>query len=292
MRALLDSANLSSHGPRSIPIDSTLGARHPLRILLAEDNVINQKVALLLLERAGYRADVAANGREVLDAVTAKAYDVILMDVQMPEMDGIEAAKRLRGSGPWLGKPRIIAMTADVMQEGRDACLAVGMDDFVAKPIRIPELMRTLEKCAIQKNTGPGSEDAWMAGTEAQLTTEEEAVVDEGAFAALRSVCEFEGDGALESLVSEFIGDSRRMLQELSALVQQGDASTMERLAHTLKGTAGAFGSVGFSKKMARIEKDCREGNLHALPSAIETAKSEHARLVNELERLCSGPLT
>lgn len=292
MRALLDSPNFSSHGPRSIPIDSTLGKRHPLRILLAEDNAINQKVALLLLERAGYRADVAANGREVLDAVTAKTYDVILMDVQMPEMDGLEATKRLRGSGPWLGKPKIIAMTADVMQEGRDACLAAGMDDFVAKPIRIPELMRMLERCAIQKHSDTGSEDHWMAGTEAQLTTEEDVVLDEGAFAALRSVCEFDGDGALASLVSEFIVDSKRMLQELSALVEKNDALAMERLAHTLKGTAGAFGSIGFSKKMAAIEKACHEGNVQFVAAALEPAVAEHARLAQALEQRCAGSLT
>lgn len=291
MRALLDSPHVSSRGPRSIPIDSTLGMRHPLRILLAEDNVINQKVALLLLERAGYRADVAANGREVLDAVMTKAYDVILMDVQMPEMDGIEAARRLRGPGPWLGKPRIIAMTADVMQEGREACLAVGMDDFVAKPIRIPELMKTLEKCAIQKNAS-GVEETWMAGTEAQLLTTEDVIIDEGAFAALRSVCELEGDGALESLVSEFIHDSKRMLNELAASAERGDTPAIIRLAHTLKGTSGAFGSVGFSQRMEIIEKACRELDLSELASSVEMAIAEHSRLVKALQGLCGAPVT
>jgi len=288
IRAMLDSPHISSNGPRSIPIDSTLGMRHPLRILLAEDNVINQKVALLLLERAGYRADVAANGSEVLDAVTTKAYDLIFMDVQMPEMDGIEATRRLRGPGPWLGKPRIVAMTADVMQEGREACLAVGMDDFVAKPIRIPELMRTLERAAVQKTTEPASEDGWMAGTEAQLLSTDEVIVDEGAFAALRSVCEFEGEGALASLVAEFVADSKRMLNELHALVGPGETSKIERLAHTLKGTSGAFGSVGFSRRMEVIEKACREGDLGNLSASVETAFVEHARLVKTLERLCA----
>jgi CheY-like chemotaxis protein/HPt (histidine-containing phosphotransfer) domain-containing protein len=126
--------------------DATLAERHPLRILLAEDNSVNQQLALLLLGRMGYRADVAANGLEALEAVERQPYDVILMDVQMPEMDGLEASRRLCQRYPVDRRPRIVAMTANAMQGDREMCLAAGMDDYVAKPIRVEELTAALAK--------------------------------------------------------------------------------------------------------------------------------------------------
>jgi len=127
--------------------DPEMGKRHPLRILLAEDNLVNQKVALRILEQSGYRADVAANGQEVLQSIERQPYDVILMDIQMPEMDGLEATRQILTR--WSKKkdrPHIIAMTANAMQSDREICLQAGMDDYVAKPIRVPELMEALGK--------------------------------------------------------------------------------------------------------------------------------------------------
>jgi CheY-like chemotaxis protein len=121
-----------------------MAQRHPLRILLAEDNVVNQKLALRLLQQMGYRADVAGNGLEAVQSVQRQAYDVVLMDVQMPEMDGLEATRRIRGEGTPHGQPRIIAMTANAMQGDREACLAAGMDDYVTKPIRVDALVDAL----------------------------------------------------------------------------------------------------------------------------------------------------
>jgi CheY-like chemotaxis protein len=115
-----------------------------LRILVAEDNPVNQKVTLSMLKRIGYRADVAANGFEVLQALERQTYDVVLMDVQMPEMDGFEATRRIRSSG---SKVCIIAITAHALNGDREACLYAGMDEYISKPIRMEELQKALEKC-------------------------------------------------------------------------------------------------------------------------------------------------
>jgi CheY-like chemotaxis protein len=127
-------------------LDPEMAQRHPLRILLAEDNAVNQKLALRLLSQMGYRADLAANGLEAIAALKRQAYDVILMDVQMPEMDGLEATRQIRDLGAQLYQPTIIAMTANAMQGDRELCLAAGMDDYVSKPIRVEELVAALEK--------------------------------------------------------------------------------------------------------------------------------------------------
>ncbi|MGE5666794.1 MAG: response regulator, partial [Betaproteobacteria bacterium] len=125
-------------------IDPELAARHPLRILLAEDNVVNQKLAMRILQQMGYRADLASNGLEAVESVGRQTYDVVLMDVQMPEMDGLDAAREICARWGPQERPRIVAMTANAMQGDRDMCLAAGMDDYLTKPIRVERLVEAL----------------------------------------------------------------------------------------------------------------------------------------------------
>lgn len=132
--------------PTAPSLDHNLGERHPLRILLAEDNVVNQKVAVSLLQRMGYRPDVVANGLEVLEALRRQQYDVVLLDMQMPEMDGEEAARQIVKRWPASQRPRLVAMTANALEGDREHYLEVGLDDYVSKPIRVEELKRALEE--------------------------------------------------------------------------------------------------------------------------------------------------
>jgi CheY-like chemotaxis protein len=118
-----------------------MAQRHPLRILLAEDNVVNQKLAMRLLAQMGYRADLASNGIEAIECIERQTYDVVLMDVQMPEMDGLEASRRITARWKPHERPRIVAMTANAMQGDREACIAAGMDDYVTKPIRVESVV-------------------------------------------------------------------------------------------------------------------------------------------------------
>src|SRR5690606_24672634 len=125
-------------------IDTTTGSRQPLRILVAEDNATNQRLMMRLLERLGYAAVLATDGVEVLEALAAADYDVVLMDVQMPRMHGLEAARRIRaGSGP---QPWIVAVTANATPEDQQAALDAGMEDYLTKPIRVPELTAALDR--------------------------------------------------------------------------------------------------------------------------------------------------
>jgi PAS domain S-box-containing protein len=132
------------HGSPSRPVvapeGAALGVDHPLTILLAEDNPVNQRVAILMLQRLGYRADLAANGREALEAVQRQRYDLVFMDVQMPDMDGLQAAREIRSSVDEGRRPRIVAMTANASTNDRDNCFAAGMDDFLTKPVRSEDL--------------------------------------------------------------------------------------------------------------------------------------------------------
>jgi CheY-like chemotaxis protein len=149
---LLDAAPERTVAQPKSSMDAGMAARHPLRILLAEDNLVNQKLALRLLQKLGYRADVAANGVEAVESVARQIYDVILMDVQMPEMDGLDATRRIVELWPAEARPRIVAMTANAMQGDRDMCLAAGMDDYVAKPIRPDELIAALNRTSTRED--------------------------------------------------------------------------------------------------------------------------------------------
>ena len=134
-------------------MDPGTAERHPLRILLAEDNVVNQKLALRLLQQLGYRADLAANGIEAFESVARQTYDLILMDVQMPEMDGLEATRRIVAQWKADARPRIVAMTANAMQGDREMCLEAGMDDYLTKPIRVDQLVEALEHVNARKDS-------------------------------------------------------------------------------------------------------------------------------------------
>jgi CheY-like chemotaxis protein len=131
--------------PAKAAMDREMGMNHPLRILLAEDNQVNQKLALRILEQMGYRADIASNGLEAVESVERQTYDVILMDVQMPELDGLNATRKIRKLVE-VTQPHIIAMTANAMEGDREKCIEAGMDDYISKPIRVNELVEALIK--------------------------------------------------------------------------------------------------------------------------------------------------
>ena len=224
-----------------------------LRVLLAEDNVVNQRVALLLLERLGHRADVVANGLEAVEAVARTPYDVVLMDVQMPELDGLEATRRIRAELPQAAQPRIVAMTANALAEDRERCLAAGMDDYLAKPVRREELEAALLRTArwLDVDAQPGPEPEPPAA---------DPVVDASVLGVL---AERLGDRApvfLGQLYDTWDGETRVRLEELSAAVDAGDVAAVGRVAHSIKGGSASMGAVRLAEVCDEVEQAVRDG--------------------------------
>ncbi len=225
---------------------ATLGERHPLRILLAEDNTVNQQIALLVLESMGYRADVAANGIEAVDAVRDLPYDLVLMDVQMPEMDGLEATRRIRAGSP-SAQPRIVAMTANAMQGDREACLAAGMDDYLAKPIRPEELA------------------AALVGTPALRAAATQ--LDASALTRLQAIAP--NAESFAKLVASFLDNGAVLVASMAAAAGSGDVDGLRRAAHTLKSNAASFGATDLSELCAALEGRARAGSVGDADSAV-----------------------
>jgi CheY-like chemotaxis protein len=286
--------------------DPGMGKRHPLRILLAEDNPTNQVMTLAMLDRLGYRADVAGNGVEVLKTLQRQFYDVILMDVQMPEMDGLEATREVRRSFNPVCQPRIIALTADAMKEDRERCLAAGMDDYVSKPIQVNELIGALNRAPLSIFNDPmlsqstGSvepkEHSSSKGRSANISesaTDEvkpsAQILDASALERLRDTLGKQVDILLPTLVKSFIDDGTRLLDEASRALQQKNAQDLRRAAHTLKSNGATFGAMMLSTVAKQLEQLGREGQFEGAAELIERAGHEFVKAKTELEKFRIG---
>ena len=236
-----------------------------LRVLVAEDNLVNQRVAVGLLERAGHRAAVVENGRQALAALAREAFDVVLMDVQMPEMDGFEATAAIRERER--GTPRhvpIVAMTAHAMKGDAERCLAAGMDAYLAKPLQSAELVATI----------------------ARLTPD--GVVDEA-----RLLERVGGDRrALAEVARIFLADAPRRTAEIRRAILGGDARAMRAAAHTLKGAVSNFGAQGAVEAAFDLQKLGDAGQLEEAPSALERLEVELRAVRRELRGLVGGKAT
>ena len=246
-------------------------ATSSLRILLAEDNAVNQKVALRLLDQLGYRADVASNGLEALEALERQPYDVVLMDVQMPELDGLDATRRIRERWAAEVRPHIVAMTANAMREDRAACLAAGMDDYLAKPIHTNELAMILSRVRPLETIGtPRAE-----GTGATL--------DASALASLRDLG---GEQFLAELIDTFLSDAPVLVAALRSTYDQGDTEGLRRAAHTLKSNGQTFGAGAFSQLCRELEVRARSDELNGTAELVDRIEREYPALEKALAEL------
>ncbi|MBM3557070.1 MAG: response regulator [Alphaproteobacteria bacterium] len=251
-------------GPERMPIPAPDAA---LRVLLAEDNPVNQHVALAMLRRLGHQVDLVGNGREAVVALTRDTYDVVFMDLQMPEMDGLQATREIRKlSGP-AAKTTIIAMTANAMQGDREACLAVGMDDYLAKPIVREDLVAALNR--VTAKLGKSRVIAPLTGGD--------ALFDE---IKLRQLREWVGRDGFARLLDSMWREADNRVARMEDAVRDGDAAAFnQQVAHL----NGAFVNLGFGGLAQAVQASRPAADGAPLPQAIIALRDKIATAVRLL---------
>ncbi len=257
-------------------LDASTAQRHPLRILVAEDNAVNQKVAVSILGRLGYACDLAGNGRKAVAAVAANAYDVVLMDVLMPEMDGLEASRAIRALTEIDVQPRIIAMTANAMAGDRETCLAAGMNDYVSKPIRVDELVTALLEVPTSRQTTPGALDERRQEVDEVLT-------------AVRETIGQQADELLPELSELFQTEGPRLLGAVHAAIDAADHQQLAAAAHTLKSSSATLGSRDLPILCSQLEVLGRSGTTTGADRYDTSLDEGYAHFVAILDLACAS---
>jgi signal transduction histidine kinase/CheY-like chemotaxis protein len=243
----------------------------PMRILLADDNAVNQRMALLLLERLLQSADVVSNGVEAVEAATRLPYDLILMDVLMPEMDGLEAMRCIRQRLPPDKQPRIVAMTANALSGDRERCLQAGMDDYIAKPIQLAELAQLIER------NRPGSTQRFTAEREAPASYDPQT---------LESLISATGAQGAALVLGTMIEGAQKMLEDLQRASEASSGKEIRRNAHSLKTNARTVGAHGLADELEEIENLAGKGQTDSLVARIGSVSAEYRRLVDAMKEI------
>jgi CheY-like chemotaxis protein/HPt (histidine-containing phosphotransfer) domain-containing protein len=255
--------------------------RGAVRILLAEDNITNQQVALGILHKFGLRADAVANGLEAIKALETLPYDLVLMDVQMPEMDGLEATRLIRDPLSTVRNHQvpIIAMTAHAMQSDRDKCLEAGMNDYVSKPVAPQALMEALERWLPRQTT------EHILGKPPAVTSAAQEEPDTPVFDRVGMMARLMDDEDLaRSVVPGFLEDLPRQIEALRARLEAGDALGVERQAHTIKGASASMGGERLRAVAAAMEKAGQAGELEAVRARMPELQAQFARLKEAMD--------
>jgi signal transduction histidine kinase/two-component SAPR family response regulator/HPt (histidine-containing phosphotransfer) domain-containing protein len=248
--------------PQLVRTKQTLASQRPLRVLLCDDNTINQKVAVRILQQLGYESDLAANGREALDALVRKPYDLILMDVMMPEMDGLEATRAIRkleqsgGSVNLNSHIIIVAMTAQAMQGDREKCLVAGMDDYLAKPIRPKDMRAIIERWSSRIGSSAPAQSVSPSAT-TPLDAEESPV-------QMDRLLDLGGDSpeSLRELVDLYFTQTTKQLAQLEVAVRANQAEEVRQVAHSCAGASATLGMVRLVSLLRELERQGQAGQL------------------------------
>ncbi|MGB0578727.1 MAG: response regulator, partial [Limisphaerales bacterium] len=275
-RAMEGRTTQEKKAPVSSEFDGAMATRLPLQILLADDNLINQKVGTKMLEKLGYRPDTAANGIEVLKMLDQKPYQIIFLDVQMPEMDGYEAARRIHQK--WTGdkRPRIIAMTGNALEGDREKCMEAGMDDYVAKPVRVTELQGMLERWG---HAQPEPESAKGASIGDML--------DKTIIAELREMKSKEGVPLLWELIDLFLANSPQHLDQVCN-IETAD-SQRAFAAHIFRGMSLNLGANTLGNLCEKIEESANAGIMEDVNLLVPELKEISDQTRIEFEQILSS---
>ena len=272
--------------PGAPPDQAESSARRPVnaRILTVEDNPINQVVISEHLKHLGYRVTAVGNGLEALEALALEDYDLVLMDCQMPHLDGYEATERIRLMPGKAGQVPIVALTAHAIKEELDRCLAVGMNDYITKPFRGEELQRKLERWL--GNGGSDEQDGGNAGeppglSEPSAPEPVEPALNQRQLESLRAMCKDSGPGFVAGLVEQF----RRQpyLEDLRAALERGDRALLKARAHGLKGTSSLLGAQNLPRLCEQLERSCLLASREECLRQLDQIDAEHRRFVLRL---------
>jgi len=254
-----------------------------LRILLADDHLVNQKLALLMLERLGYQADLAEDGLEVLAALQRQPYDVVLLDVQMPKMDGLEVARQIREQWQPHTRPYVIAVTANALRGNREICLDAGMDYYMSKPIRMEELAQVLNQCKPLKLSSEAIDSSASVDSEPHdsyiPSAVERAALD---LTVLASFCQEMGDTGREvivELIDYYVAEAPQLLQTIEAAMSQRDREAMQRAAHGLKSSSAALGALYLNQLCQELETTAPSASIDQLAAVVARMKFEYKRV-------------
>ncbi|WP_088889481.1 PAS domain S-box protein [Leptolyngbya ohadii] len=283
-----------------------------LRILLVEDNTVNQKVALRMMERLGYRADVASNGLEAIAALRRQPYDVVLMDVQMPEMDGLEATRLIRRE--WLSptQPWIIAMTAHARPSDREECLQAGMNRYISKPIDMAILKQALRECRPFQEIDPSEsceakldsakfdsakldsaklDGAKLDGAKSReaTTPEAESPLDWEVVKELQRMAGDGADGMLSELIQMYLEDAPQRLQEIRTAIDCSDARALQQFSHALRSISVTVGAIRLGKLCEVLESNAKAQNLEGAASLAAQLAQEFLSVQAALQVLQLG---
>ena len=270
-------AVLAGRGQAVVTRHSLAEARRPLRILLAEDNPVNQQVAATMLRKRGHRVDVANNGREAVQQAARERYDVVLMDVQMPELDGVAATAAIRALPEGRTLP-IVALTAHALSGERERCLAAGMTGYLSKPFKPHELFAAAEGAA--QGDQPGGPSAAPAAPAADAGGPAPAADLER---LRRELTEAGAAEALGPILDTFLLDAPTRLQALLAAVAAGDAAATARAAHAFRSAAATIGAAGLAALLSEMESRAKAGAMPEVREAIPRARGEVDRVLAQI---------
>jgi CheY-like chemotaxis protein/HPt (histidine-containing phosphotransfer) domain-containing protein len=284
--AALDGSTTPRPAGSDTGLDATLAARHPLRILLAEDNAVNQKVAVGMLGAMGYTCDIAGNGLDAVSAVTATTYDVVLMDVLMPEMDGLRATRAIRALTALERQPRIIAMTANAMEGDRETCLQGGMDDYVSKPVRVAELVAALQRVPAAQIPAAAVAAPHDADTAPSLEVSLQDAMTP--LTSLRATVGGQAEQLLPELSELFHDEAPRLLDAIRTAIAHDDAPRLAAAAHTLKSSSASLGSERLPPICAQLEALGRGGTTDRAIDQLPSLDASFAHFSAVLDRACA----
>jgi PAS domain S-box-containing protein len=265
-------------------VDEKLADKYPARILLAEDNDINRLLASKLFNRIGYIIDTASDGKEAFEFVQAKVYDIVFMDVQMPNMNGLDATQNIRSKVSTNTQPIIIAMTAFAAQEDKDECLSAGMNDFISKPITLEDLERMISKWI-----NPDTMKTKQVGTSYSknaISEDDGALIDKEAIRRLMDIGKQTDPGFLSQVLDMFMAQAPKCIEDIRSGREKGDYNQMWQAAHKLKGTSLNIGAKKMAESCKHIENKGRNFDFKGIETFILQLDADYKLTVEELKSL------